>query len=293
MMVSWAWLRPWMELVRLPALFSAWSNIIAAHLVATDGALDARMLAVQLGITTCLYWAGMILNDCFDLAEDRRERPNRPLPSGRIRPTSAWLAGGALLLVGLILGAAAGLVPLLVSGLLGLAVVAYDAWLKHRQSGPLAMGLCRYLNWLLGLSAAPILLPSLLLPLPILLYTVAVTVLSCAETRDGDRRAVLHSALWVGTAFIAMLGLFVLGLFSDLLALLALALALALLLRFLAGVGREARAGDVRKAVGLMLLGMIPLDALFLAGNGQWPAALGLLLFLVPGRLLARRIGVT
>ena len=31
-----------------------------------------------------LYLAGMVLNDVYDVEIDRRERPDRPLPSGRI-----------------------------------------------------------------------------------------------------------------------------------------------------------------------------------------------------------------
>jgi 4-hydroxybenzoate polyprenyltransferase len=286
-------LLPWIELVRLPALFSAWSNIIAAHLIATAGRPDGGLLLLQLGISTCLYWAGMILNDCFDLAEDRRERPGRPLPSGRIAPAAAWAAGGGLVLIGLGLGALAGPGPLLLSVLLTLSVLAYDGWLKHGLAGPFAMGLCRYLNWLLGLSAAPVQLPGLLLALPVLLYTVAVTVLSRAETRDGDRGAVLRSALWVGATVVAVLALFLTGVLTDAIALALLALGAGLLIRRLAGIGREARAGQVRTGVGFMLLGMIPLDALLLAGDGQWTAALALLVLLVPGRVLARWIRMT
>jgi 4-hydroxybenzoate polyprenyltransferase len=83
----------WVELVRLPAVFSAWSNILAAHLIATTGSPHWRLLALQLAITTSLYWAGMVLNDCFDLNNDRIERPERPLPSGRIAPRAAWTVG--------------------------------------------------------------------------------------------------------------------------------------------------------------------------------------------------------
>ena len=32
----------------------------------------------------CLYAAGMVLNDAFDAELDARERPERPIPSGRI-----------------------------------------------------------------------------------------------------------------------------------------------------------------------------------------------------------------
>ncbi len=34
--------------------------------------------------SVCLYCGGMAWNDFFDLEQDRRERPDRPIPSGRI-----------------------------------------------------------------------------------------------------------------------------------------------------------------------------------------------------------------
>ena len=34
--------------------------------------------------STLLYWSGMVWNDYFDLEQDRKERPGRPLASGRI-----------------------------------------------------------------------------------------------------------------------------------------------------------------------------------------------------------------
>ena len=41
------------------------------------------------------------------------------------------------------------------ASVLAAAIVAYDGFLKHTPVGPLAMGLCRFLNVLLGMSAAP------------------------------------------------------------------------------------------------------------------------------------------
>jgi hypothetical protein len=42
-----------------------------------------------------------------------------------------------------------------------------------------------------------------------------------------------------------------------------------------------------------MLMGMIALDAVLLAGGGHGLSAIGLLLLLIPGRLLAKRIYIT
>ena len=284
---------PWVELVRLPAIFSTWSNIIAAHLIATTGSPHWRLLTLQLGISTCLYWAGMILNDCFDQDIDRTERPERPLPSGRIRPRAAWTAGFGLLAGGVLLGAVAGPGPLLISALLAAAVLAYDAGLKHGPLGPPSMALCRWLNWLLGLSAGLVLIPELLLALPVFLYTLAVTLLSQAETQSGNHGAVRRASIALAVALAAALALYPLGILQDPYALALTAVAGALLLRRLLRLQQDPTAARVRASVGFMLLCMVPLDALLLGGDGQRLAAAALLLLLLPSWVLVWRVQVT
>src|SRR5262249_58217553 len=75
-------LRPYARLVRLPNLPSALADICLAALAVR--ALPGHWAAFGLVLlsSACLYSAGMALNDVFDLEQDRRERPDRPLPSG-------------------------------------------------------------------------------------------------------------------------------------------------------------------------------------------------------------------
>jgi 4-hydroxybenzoate polyprenyltransferase len=101
----------------------------------------------------------MVLNDVYDLEIDRRQRPERPLPSGRVDPALARMLGYELLLAGVAFGWLAGwLAGTAASGIVATAlatmVVIYDAWLKRTPLGPVGMGTCRLLNVLLGMSAA-------------------------------------------------------------------------------------------------------------------------------------------
>jgi len=111
--------------------------------------------------SAALYSAGMVWNDYFDQEQDRRERPFRPLPSGRVTPRSAAVLGTVLIAAGLGFGALADWFhagesgnAVVVAGLLVAAILLYDAWLKRTWIGPIAMGTCRFLNVLLGLTAA-------------------------------------------------------------------------------------------------------------------------------------------
>jgi 4-hydroxybenzoate polyprenyltransferase len=102
-----------------------------------------------------LYAAGTTLNDVFDFRIDQRERPNRPLPSGRIsRRTAAWSGAVGLVLGPMIALSSGSIASLLVATILAVCILAYDAGLKHTAVGPMFMGSCRGLNLLLGMTHA-------------------------------------------------------------------------------------------------------------------------------------------
>jgi UbiA prenyltransferase family len=101
------------------------------------------------------YTAGMFLNDVFDYEVDRRERPERPLPSGRITLGAARAAVAVLFLVGAALLGATDLAAAGVGlGLIAL-IVAYDAWHKGNPLSPALMAGCRALVYVIaGLAVA-------------------------------------------------------------------------------------------------------------------------------------------
>src|SRR5437868_8098899 len=76
--------RAYAQLVRLPNVFTALADIGLGAL-ATHALPGAWPTVVWLLLSSaCLYCGGMVWNDFFDVEQDRRERPFRPLPSGRV-----------------------------------------------------------------------------------------------------------------------------------------------------------------------------------------------------------------
>jgi 4-hydroxybenzoate polyprenyltransferase len=153
--------RTYAQLVRLPNVFTALADISLG--VLASGVPPARWLqsVLLLVASACLYCGGMVWNDYFDLDQDRRERPFRPLPSGRVTRRAAGRLGGALLAAGWVLALLSGwheeglhLAPVILASLLVLAILLYDSWLKRTWAGPLGMGMCRLLNVLLGWTIA-------------------------------------------------------------------------------------------------------------------------------------------
>jgi 4-hydroxybenzoate polyprenyltransferase len=138
----------------------------------------------------------MVWNDYFDQEQDRRERPFRPLPSGRITPRQAVLLGAGLLLLGILLALPAGRTSLFIAVFLLVAILAYDGWLKRTWAGPVAMGTCRFLNVLLGVSACGSILWPLggHLALVVGLYIVGVTWFARTEARVSNQNALRGAA---------------------------------------------------------------------------------------------------
>jgi 4-hydroxybenzoate polyprenyltransferase len=179
-------LRSYLELLRLPNVFTAVADVamgfffvVAGGLPGGDWALSDDQpqtllpiavwtLALLAAASALFYSAGMVLNDVFDIELDREEQPDRPLPSGRIRLAAARWLGWQLLTLGIMFASGAAVLldrrlparmdfvltwrPALVAALLAALIVLYNAGLKRTPLGPLAMGGCRFLNVLLGMS---------------------------------------------------------------------------------------------------------------------------------------------
>lgn len=188
----------WAQLVRLPNLLTVPGDPLAGFLlvVAVGDVGTPISAAICCAAALCLYAAGIISNDCCDIAEDRRERPWRPIATGQIKLHLAWST--AVILAGLGLGIAslAGPLPALLALALIVAIGLYNGGMKRVPVlGPATMGLCRALSLLMGAAAASPLAvthPVVLVAAgTLLIYIAAVTQIAANEMhsiRIGLRR---------------------------------------------------------------------------------------------------------
>lgn len=279
-----------LQLVRPANVVTALADVLAGHAVAGEGAPGLAWLLVA---TACLYAGGIVLNDVFDREIDRVERPERPIPSGRIGWQTAALAGGLLLAAGIAFAAVANVVTLAVAASIALAVLLYDGWSKRQALiGPANMGLCRGLNLLLGVAAAPDALarswPLALVPLT---YIAAVTALSRGEVHGG-RRGIAVFALVSLTVVLMVL----LALSGSARSWSGLALTVVLGWRVLPPFAAAYRHGDaprIRRAIRTGVLSLVILDAVIgTTYGGPWYGVLILTMGVVAGAL-ARVFAVT
>jgi len=286
------------QLLRLPNVFTAFADIALAGCVGLalvpvagrEYLLTLLLLAVASG---CHYLAGMVWNDVFDLAEDLRDRPFRPLPSGRIFLRTAAAVGVLLSLAGIgfsILGGAAAI------GVgLAAAVLLYDAWFKRTPLGPVAMAGCRFLNVLMGLSAIPeTALPDELrvhVAGVIGVYILGVTWFARTEATTSNRWDLRGAASVMGVALVLALLLKdrvadrtgpAMWLFPYLLVAFGFAIALPVS-RAIAKPGPR----EVQAAIKRCVLGLVALDAVLATAFVGAPGLL-ILLLLPPALLLGK-----
>jgi 4-hydroxybenzoate polyprenyltransferase len=139
----------WLQLARVSNTPTVVSNSVAGAVLASAAA-DAGTVAVVAAAMALFYTSGMILNDVLDYEVDRRERPERPLPSGAVSRRAAIVAVVGLFAVGEALLAIEGLEPFVAGlGLVAL-IVLYDAWHKGNVLSPVLMGGCRALVYVVA-----------------------------------------------------------------------------------------------------------------------------------------------
>jgi hypothetical protein len=172
------------RLTRAPAALSVPGDVIAGAM----GALGTRTAGLAAS-SVCLYWAGMAANDWADRALDAVERPERPIPSGRVSPRAALGIAAGLTGAGLTIAGLAGVRrALAVAGPLAAAVWAYDLRLKNTALGPAGMAVCRGLDVLLGACLSPRPAGALPSACAVALHTYTVTALSRREVSGAEPR---------------------------------------------------------------------------------------------------------
>ena len=283
----------YLQLMRAPAVFTALSNILAAHLILTHGNILWPELLLLLGSTAALYSGGMVMNDWFDYQVDLGERPARPLPSGRISRGRALLFGVLLLLCGTGLAALAGTASFYTALGIVTLVLLYDGVMKNTAIGGLVMGGCRYFNWLLGFSLLPLSELTLMIPVPVFLYITALTLLSREEVTARNSSTVIFTASGIMLAALALIWTAMVEHFDALWKTCLVLICAGFICYRLWLIYRHFSAASVQDAMKLLILAIIPLDALLVMVFGTPWHALFVLALLLPGKYLARVMYVT
>lgn len=296
----WAYL----QLMRPANIITAWADILlgfaasgAIIQVVTTQAIFTHLVPLLwlLLATTGLYGGGVVFNDIFDAELDAKERPERPIPSGRANLQSATILGALLFLIGIVAAAQVSWLSAILAAAVTLTALTYDAFMKHHPFlGPINMGICRGGNLLLGVSAVPAMVEErwFLALIPIA-YIAAITAISRGEVHGGKQRTGLIALILIGAVIGGILALGLLQNYQVLAASPFIALfAGRVLPPFVKAVG-EPSSDQIRGAVKAGVLSLIVLDAAIAAGFASWPYGMLVLSLLPVSTALAKLFSVT
>jgi 4-hydroxybenzoate polyprenyltransferase len=186
-------IKPYLQLIRLPNLFTAAADSLAGFLIVGGSLAAVRTWGPFAAASVALYAFGIVANDLCDLRVDQLERPNRPLPSGSVSLAFARRLAVALVILGVSLAALAAAASALVAIALVGCIAFYNLIAKKGPIGPFAMGSCRALNLLLGMSlvvhfGGP---TAWLAAVSYGLFVAGITWISRSEAAAGNRREVV------------------------------------------------------------------------------------------------------
>ena len=260
-----------LELGRVSNLPTVWTNMLAGLVLSGVTAPGPALIVLLIMSLTLLYTGGMFLNDAFDREIDARERPLRPIPSGRVSAATVFSWGFGMLAGGVLLLLAAGYTvagwaewrPAAAGLALAGAIVLYNAWHKGNPISPFIMGLCRMLVYVTaGYAVARELPAALFLGAGVLLcYLIGLTY--AAKQENLNRITNLWPLLFLAVPFVY--APVVLGLDGASVAIYAVFAAwVAYALSFLVVPSRI----KVPRAVVSLLAGICLLDALLISASG-------------------------
>ena len=192
-------IKTFLELARMSNLPTVWSNTLVGvvagatytgqkQYIPTLSAGNYFRLAWPLMIAmSLLYVGGMILNDAVDAKVDAQERPNRPIPSGRVSRAQAFTMAAACLgcgLLALVLDYGDKPMALILGAGLVACIVGYNLIHSKTAASIVLMGACRGL--IILTCAAAVERGSnnaTLFAMVITLYTIGLSLVARGETK--------------------------------------------------------------------------------------------------------------
>lgn len=286
-------LKPYLQLTRPANLVTAVADIFAGMAIAQftfSSFLPAYLVLSTLG----LYAGGVVMNDVFDAKLDSVERPERPIPSGKVSLSSATMMGISFLFFGIFSAALYSFESGLIAIAIALLTVLYNRFAKHHAFlGPLTMGMCRGGNLLLGMSVLPDSINrwGLIAFLPIA-YIFAITMISQDEVHGGKQRTLYIAAILYLVVLTAQLVI------SQKQGNILFTIPFVMLHAWLIGrplwnAIQNPIGPMIGKAVKAGVISLIVMNASWCVAFGFWPVALVVLALLPLSILLARVFAVT
>lgn len=286
-------IKPYLQLARPANLVTAVADILAGMAIAQFTFADFSPIYLVIS-TLGLYGGGVVLNDVFDAQLDAIERPERPIPSGRVTLQSAAILGITLLAIGIVSAALFSSLSGWVALVIAVLTILYNRVAKHHVFfGPLVMGMCRGGNLILGMTVLPVALEKwgFLAVIPIL-YIAAITLISQDEVHGGKKRTLYIASIFY--CFVLLAQILIAAQNGNLyLATACIALHASMIGKPLWEAIQNPIGPMIGKAVKAGVISLIVMNASWCISFGYLPLGLAVLALLPLSLLFARMFAVT
>ena len=289
-------------LIRLPNLFTLPSNILLGFVLVTTFTLtitSAVQILIVIAISTLLYCVGLVLNDLFDYEIDKKERPNRPLASGKISRKIAIIIVTTFTAIALILSLLVSVTTFGISVLLLVIIFSYDKYLKNTNAGPFTIAAARVTNVILGSSANIIGVDNFTQNIPFMfvisitfVYVSLIGFLSRYEVQGFNENIKSYLIPIIIAGIVSSILVFNLIGFFKHESLLILALFSFIMAKAIYKIHKKDSTG-IQQTIQLMILSIIVLDSIFLTGIAGLTVGAPVLILLAPLLILARKMYMT
>lgn len=190
-------IQQYFQLVRFPGIFTVFTNILLGFLVVQGENVGLEFLGFLLASSGCLFLAGMSLNDYFDKNIDKKERPERPIPSGKIQPKNALSLGIIFLIIANIFSIFVGIEAVLVTITMSVLIFSYDFKIKKFPViGILTLSLIRFLNVILGATIA-FNFETVYIAIPLAIFVAGISILARTESSSIPRKSEMLNLIFI------------------------------------------------------------------------------------------------
>jgi 4-hydroxybenzoate polyprenyltransferase len=294
--------KDYLLLIRLPNLFTLPSNILVGFVIASALTLTFTSFVQVLLLVTIsifLYCVGLVLNDLFDYSTDKKERPDRPLASGKISRKEAIVLVTIFSVIALSLSLLVSVPTFGISLVLIALIFWYDKYLKNTQAGPFTIAAARVMNVMLGTSASLNAIDSfpqfviLVFVLTItFVYVSLIGFISKYEVQGFSENIKLYLIPVIIAGIISSIMLFTFIGFFKYESLIILVLFLFIMVKAVYRIQKKDSIG-IQQCIQRMIMSIIILDSTYLSGIRGLEVGLVVLLLIVPLLILSRKMYMT
>ena len=277
------------QLVRFPGIFTAFTNIFVGFFLVNPSEINWYLLSPLLISSGFLFLAGMSLNDYFDYRIDKKERPRRPLPSGKISRRNALYISISFLVFANVSSFFVGTQTILLTLIMTSLIVFYDIKSKNlAYVGIFNLSIIRFLNVILGTSVVPFDLEFTKIAIPIAIFVAGISILAKTEMNNTSSNAHKINIIFI---IVTIISVFIITYDKGYIYLSLIVLFSVFV--FFPIIKNKINSKQIQKIITYQLMAIILLDSALIMAFAEIEYALMALSLIIPSFIISKKLYVT